>query len=215
MSLPSLLLTSLPSLLLTSLPSLLLTSLPSLLLTSLRNLLTPHRHLHQGFRPAQTPLSHPSTTYSLLIDTYIRDSAQHEYLFHREYLFHVPPQPTHFSLTLTSGIPPSANTSFTSLRDLLTSHRHLHQGFRPARIPLSRPSAAFAAVEGTFFSGSFTSIFWLKKHGLMPGLTFSNELISCDECMHTDFACLLFSHLELAGEHAQYVTENDLYCQGT
>jgi ribonucleoside-diphosphate reductase subunit M2 len=53
----------------------------------------------------------------------------------------------------------------------------------------------FAAVEGTFFSGSFTSIFWLNKRGLMPGLTFSNELISRDEGMHTDFACLIFSHL--------------------
>ncbi|KAH9943339.1 beta subunit of ribonucleotide reductase [Epithele typhae] len=54
---------------------------------------------------------------------------------------------------------------------------------------------AFAAVEGIFFSGSFASIFWLKKRGLMPGLTFSNELISRDEGMHTDFACLLFHHL--------------------
>ena len=54
---------------------------------------------------------------------------------------------------------------------------------------------AFAAVEGIFFSGSFASIFWLKKRGLMPGLTFSNELISRDEGMHTDFACLLLSHM--------------------
>jgi ribonucleoside-diphosphate reductase subunit M2 len=55
---------------------------------------------------------------------------------------------------------------------------------------------AFAAVEGIFFSGSFASIFWLKKRGLMAGLTFSNELISRDEGLHTDFACLLFSHLQ-------------------
>merc|ERR1712130_282253 len=55
---------------------------------------------------------------------------------------------------------------------------------------------AFASVEGIFFSGSFASIFWLKKRGLMPGLTFSNELISRDEGLHTDFACLLFSHLK-------------------
>jgi ribonucleoside-diphosphate reductase beta chain len=52
---------------------------------------------------------------------------------------------------------------------------------------------AFAAVEGIFFSGSFCSIFWLKKRGLMPGLTFSNELISRDEGMHCDFACLLYN----------------------
>ena len=56
---------------------------------------------------------------------------------------------------------------------------------------------AFAAVEGIFFSGSFCSIFWLKKRGLMPGLTFSNELISRDEGLHCDFACLLYTkHLK-------------------
>ena len=54
---------------------------------------------------------------------------------------------------------------------------------------------AFAAVEGIFFSGSFAAIFWMKKRGLMPGLTFSNELISRDEGLHTDFACLMFKHL--------------------
>ena len=54
---------------------------------------------------------------------------------------------------------------------------------------------AFASVEGIFFSGSFASIFWLKKRGLMPGLSFSNELISRDEGLHTDFACLMFKHL--------------------
>jgi ribonucleoside-diphosphate reductase subunit M2 len=54
---------------------------------------------------------------------------------------------------------------------------------------------AFACVEGIFFSGSFCSIFWLKKRGLLPGLTFSNELISRDEGLHTDFACLLYTML--------------------
>src|SRR5690606_12800435 len=54
---------------------------------------------------------------------------------------------------------------------------------------------AFLAAEGIFFSGSFASIFWLTKRGLMPGLTFSNELISRDEGLHTDFACLLFKHI--------------------
>jgi ribonucleotide reductase beta subunit family protein with ferritin-like domain len=54
---------------------------------------------------------------------------------------------------------------------------------------------AFAAVEGIFFSGSFCAIFWLKKRGLMPGLAFSNELISRDEGMHCDFACLLYNKL--------------------
>merc|ERR1712063_4276 len=52
-----------------------------------------------------------------------------------------------------------------------------------------------AAVEGIFFSGSFAAIFWMKKRGLMPGLTFSNELISRDEGLHCDFACIMFKHL--------------------
>ena len=55
---------------------------------------------------------------------------------------------------------------------------------------------AFAAVEGIFFSGSFAAIFWLKSRGIMPGLTFSNELISRDEGLHTDFACLMFKMIE-------------------
>jgi len=61
--------------------------------------------------------------------------------------------------------------------------------------PFAQRLVAFAAVEGIFFSGSFCAIFWLKKRGLMPGLTFSNELISRDEGLHTDFACLLYSQL--------------------
>ena len=62
--------------------------------------------------------------------------------------------------------------------------------------PFAQRLIAFAAVEGIFFSGSFAAIFWLKKRGIMPGLTFSNELISRDEGLHTDFAALLFGHLE-------------------
>ncbi|KAH9009483.1 ribonucleotide reductase small subunit, partial [Lactarius hengduanensis] len=61
----------------------------------------------------------------------------------------------------------------------------------------------FAAVEGIFFSGFFASIFWLEKRSLMPGLTFSNALISHDEGMHTDFACLLFSHLKRHTQQSQ------------
>ena len=60
---------------------------------------------------------------------------------------------------------------------------------------------AFACVEGIFFSGSFCAIFWLKKRGMMPGLTFSNELISRDEGLHRDFACLLYSHLNAKLEY--------------
>lgn len=68
----------------------------------------------------------------------------------------------------------------------------------------------FACVEGIFFSGSFCAIFWLKKRGLMPGLTFSNELISRDEGMHTDFACLLYKHLnnKLSNERIQAIVRD-------
>ncbi|QRI42954.1 ribonucleotide reductase small subunit [Cheloniid poxvirus 1] len=62
------------------------------------------------------------------------------------------------------------------------------------RVPYGERLVAFASVEGIFFSGSFAAIFWLKKRGLMPGLTFSNELISRDEGLHCDFACLLFNN---------------------
>lgn len=56
---------------------------------------------------------------------------------------------------------------------------------------------AFAAVEGILFSGSFCAIYWLKKRGMMPGLTFSNELIARDEGLHADFACLLYKMLKI------------------
>ncbi|KAG1870413.1 ribonucleotide reductase small subunit [Suillus tomentosus] len=102
-----------------------------------------------------------SETYSLLIDTYIKDSAQREYLF-----------------DAMETIPCVKRKADWALKWISDHH------------------STFAAVEGIFFSGSFASIFWLKKRGLMPGLTFSNELISRDEGMHTDFACLLFSHLK-------------------
>ena len=68
---------------------------------------------------------------------------------------------------------------------------------------------AFAAVEGILFSGSFCAIYWLKKRGLMPGLTFSNELISRDEGLHTDFACLLYDmlHNKLSNEAVNRIIE--------
>lgn len=108
-----------------------------------------------------------SETYSLLIDTYIKDPVQREYLF-----------------DAMDTIPCVKRKADWALRWISDE-----------RSTFGERLIAFAAVEGIFFSGSFASIFWLKKRGLMPGLTFSNELISRDEGMHTDFACLLFSHL--------------------
>lgn len=109
-----------------------------------------------------------SETYSLLIDTYIKDPAEREHLF-----------------DAVESIPCIKKKADWALRWISDK-----------RSTFAERLIAFAAVEGIFFSGSFAAIFWLKKRGLMPGLTFSNELISRDEGMHTDFACLLFSHLQ-------------------
>ena len=105
-----------------------------------------------------------SETYSLLIDTYIKDSKEKDYLFNAIETFEPVKKKADWAM------------------------RWIDNGSYAERL------IAFAAVEGIFFSGSFCSIFWLKKRGLMPGLTFSNELISRDEGLHCDFACLLYNN---------------------
>ena len=107
-----------------------------------------------------------SETYSLLIDTYIKDAAEKTRL-----------------LTAMDTVPCVGKKGEWALR-------WIRKGSFAERL------VAFAAIEGIFFSGSFCSIFWLKKRGLMPGLSFSNELISRDEGLHCDFACLLYSMLQ-------------------
>lgn len=108
-----------------------------------------------------------SEMYSLLIDTYIKDSSQRDYLFN--------------AIETMPAVKRKAEWAMKWISDKDSS--------------FGERIVAFAAVEGIFFSGSFAAIFWLKKRGLMPGLTFSNELISRDEGLHCEFACLLFSHL--------------------
>jgi len=108
-----------------------------------------------------------SEMYSLLIDTYIKEPSQREYLF-----------------DAVETIPCIRKKAEWALRWISDKESSFAERL-----------IAFAAVEGIFFSGAFASIFWLKKRGMMPGLTFSNELISRDEGLHCDFACLLFSHL--------------------
>ncbi len=105
-----------------------------------------------------------SETYSLLIDTYVKDPKEKDALFH------------------------AIDTMDCVKRKAEWALRWIDEGNFQERL------IAFAAVEGIFFSGSFCSIFWLKKRGLMPGLTFSNELISRDEGLHCDFACLLYNN---------------------
>ena len=107
-----------------------------------------------------------SETYSLLIDTYIMDPQEKDYLF-----------------KAIQNIPSVTQKANWALKWI------------SAESTFAERLLAFACVEGIFFSGSFCAIFWLKKRGIMPGLTFSNELISRDEGMHTDFACLLYKHL--------------------
>ena len=121
-----------------------------------------------------------SETYSLLIDTYINDSDEKDNLFHA-----------------FETIPCVTKKGEWALN-------WISKGSFAERL------IAFAAVEGIFFSGSFCSIFWLKKRGLMPGLSFANELISRDEGLHCDFACLLYSQLnhKLPDETVKQIISN-------
>jgi ribonucleoside-diphosphate reductase subunit M2 len=108
-----------------------------------------------------------SEMYSLLIDTYIKDKQEKQHLF-------------------------KALDNYPCIRkkaDWTQRWIHSEEDSFAARL------LAFACVEGIFFSGAFCAIFWLKKRGLMPGLTFSNELISRDEALHTEFAILLYTKL--------------------
>ncbi|MCS6979061.1 MAG: ribonucleotide-diphosphate reductase subunit beta [Flavobacteriales bacterium] len=105
-----------------------------------------------------------SETYSLLIDTYIKNPEEKNYLFR--------------AIENLDCVKKKADWALRWIKNGTFQERLI----------------AFAAVEGIFFSGSFCSIFWLKKRGLMPGLAFSNELISRDEGLHCDFACHLYNH---------------------
>mmetsp|Transcript_2105 Transcript_2105/g.3986 ORF Transcript_2105/g.3986 Transcript_2105/m.3986 type:complete len:410 (+) Transcript_2105:109-1338(+) len=108
-----------------------------------------------------------SETYSLLIDTYIKDQTEKMHLLNAIETVPCVQKKANWALQWCD----SNNASF------------------------AERTIAFAAVEGIFFSGSFCAVFWLKKRGLMPGLSFSNELISRDEGLHCDFACLMYSKL--------------------
>lgn len=122
----------------------------------------PEARSFYGFQAAMENIH--SETYSLLIDTYVRDPAEKTDLFRAIETLPCVAKKAKWALTWISS-----EASFVE------------------RL------VAFAAVEGIFFSGSFCAIFYMKKRGLMPGLTFSNELISRDEGLHCDFACLLYS----------------------
>jgi len=124
----------------------------------------PEARCFYGFQQAIENIH--SETYSLLIDTYVRDPVERKRLFNAIDTIPCVKKKADWAIRWTN----STSSFATRL-------------------------VAFAAVEGIFFSGSFCALFWLKKRGLMPGLTFSNELISRDEGLHCDFACLLYSKL--------------------
>jgi len=125
----------------------------------------PEARCFYGFQIAMENIH--SEMYSLLIDTFVKEQAERDRLFNA-----------------IETIPAVKKKADWALRWIGNDD-----------VSYSERVVAFASVEGIFFSGSFASIFWLKKRGLMPGLTFSNELISRDEGLHTDFACLMFRHL--------------------
>ena len=126
----------------------------------------PEARAFYGFQIAMENIH--SETYSILIDSYIKDNVEKDKLFHA--IEHFP------------CIEKKAKWAIKWIQD--------------KRSCFATRLIAFACIEGIFFSGAFCSIYWLKKRGMMPGLTFSNELISRDEALHTEFAIYLFSKLE-------------------
>jgi ribonucleotide reductase beta subunit family protein with ferritin-like domain len=130
-----------------------------------REVTVPEARCFYGFQMAMESIH--QETYCLLIDTYISDAKERDFLF-------------------------SAHHKVPSVK----SKANWAQRYIGSDASFAERLVAFAAVEGIFFSGAFCAIFWLKKRGLMPGLTFSNELISRDEGLHCSFACQLYSKLE-------------------
>ena len=129
----------------------------------LKEIKTPEASCFYGFQIAMENIH--SEMYSLLIDTYIRDNKEKNHLLR--------------AIDTIPSVSKKAKWAIKWINDKESN--------------FATRVVAFAAVEGIFFSGSFCAIFWLKKRGLMPGLTFSNELISRDEGMHTDFAAEIYS----------------------
>ena len=126
---------------------------------------SPEARCFYGFQIAVENIH--SETYSLLIDTYVKDQKEKSHLLNAIETVPCVQKKAHWALKW-------CDQRYASFAERMI---------------------AFAAVEGIFFSGSFCAIFWLKKRGLMPGLCFSNELISRDEGLHCDFACLLYKKL--------------------
>jgi ribonucleotide reductase beta subunit family protein with ferritin-like domain len=126
----------------------------------------PEARCFYGFQIAMENIH--SQMYSVLIDTYIKDSEEKNKLFH----------------------------AIDNYPCIMKKAAWARKWIGDNRSSFASRLVAFAAIEGIFFSGSFCAIYWIKKRGLMPGLTFSNELISRDEALHTEFAILLYRKLK-------------------
>jgi ribonucleoside-diphosphate reductase beta chain len=137
----------------------------NLVLNFMKDVQIPEARCFYGFQIAIENIH--AETYSLLIDTYIKNPVEKDKMFN--------------ALQTLPCVKKKADWAMKWIDEAPSFAHRL---------------VAFAAVEGIFFSGSFCSVFWLKKRGLMPGLCFSNELISRDEGLHCDFACLLFSMMQ-------------------
>lgn len=148
----------------------------NLVLNFMKEVQIPEARCFYGFQIAIENIH--AETYSLLIDTYIKDPDEKTRMFNA-----------------IETVPCVKKKAEWALRWIEHAPSFAHR------------LVAFAAVEGIFFSGSFCAIFWLKKRGLMPGLCFSNELISRDEGLHTDFACLLYTmlHNRISGDDIRSV----------
>lgn len=136
----------------------------NLVVNFMQDITIPEARCFYGFQVAMENIH--AETYSLLIDTYIKDPKEKDKLFNA-----------------IETLPCVKKKAEWAMKWIETAPSFAHR------------LVAFAAVEGIFFSGSFCSIFWLKKRGLMPGLALSNQFISRDEGLHCDFACLLYSML--------------------
>jgi ribonucleoside-diphosphate reductase beta chain len=137
----------------------------NLVLNFMKDVQIPEARCFYGFQIAIENIH--AETYSLLIDTYIKNPVEKDKMFNA-----------------LQTLPCVKKKADWAMKWIDESPSFAHR------------LVAFAAVEGIFFSGSFCSVFWLKKRGLMPGLCFSNELISRDEGLHCDFACLLFGMMQ-------------------
>uniref|UniRef100_A0A3B0MXR6 Ribonucleotide reductase R2 subunit or ribonucleoside-diphosphate reductase small chain, putative n=1 Tax=Theileria annulata TaxID=5874 RepID=A0A3B0MXR6_THEAN len=153
--------------------------LENLALKFLRDVKIPEAQSFYSFQIAVENIH--SETYSLLIENYVKDEAEKRRLF--------------MAIETIDAVKDKANWAKKWITDENSFAERIVSNFKNKLLNYYR-IVAYAAVEGILFSGSFCALFWLKKRGLMPGLTFSNELIARDEGLHADFGCFIYHNLK-------------------